>query len=247
MILNPRHSQKGVWGENCQWQFGNESSDENWIFSREVRGSRNVTKSPLALQLKYRPIVVGILIDMIFIMKYIALLRGVNVGGNTKIKMAELKTALENTEFSNISTYIQSGNILFTSENTDIPQIEKIIHDVILKVFNLDIAVVVKSSLEWQQVINNAPNWWGESTEFKHNLIVLLHPEDTQTTMNAIGALKPDIEFAEAGEGVIYQSISIQYFGRTTSGKLASNPVYKQLTIRNYNTANKLLHLLNTI
>ncbi len=52
--LENRKRQKGVWGENCRWQFGNEPSDENWFFNREVRGSRNVTESPLALKFRYK-------------------------------------------------------------------------------------------------------------------------------------------------------------------------------------------------
>jgi uncharacterized protein (DUF1697 family) len=111
----------------------------------------------------------------------------------------------------------------------------------------LNVAVVVKTKQEWQDIIENAPAWWGHSTEFKHNLLVLLHSYSADEIMQAIGTLKPDIEMAEAGNGVIYQSISINNFGRTNSGKIASNPIYKHMTIRNFNTSIKLQKLLNEV
>ena len=52
-------------------------------------------------------------------MKYVALLRGINVGGNNKVSMTELKTCLEEAGFENVSTYINSGNVLFESEAND--------------------------------------------------------------------------------------------------------------------------------
>lgn len=64
-------------------------------------------------------------------------------------------------------------------------------------------------------------------------------------TIRAIGELKPDIEAAEPGNCVIYQSMSFKFFGRTTTGKLSSSSIYKKMTVRNYNTATKLLTLLD--
>jgi uncharacterized protein (DUF1697 family) len=178
---------------------------------------------------------------------YIALLRGINVGGNAIMKMADLKIALEKTTLTNVTTYIQSGNILFSAEHTSKNELESLIHDEILHTFDLNVAVVVKTKQEWQDIIENAPAWWGHSTEFKHNLLVLLHSYSADEIMQAIGTLKPDIEMAEAGNGVIYQSISINNFGRTNSGKIASNPIYKHMTIRNFNTSIKLQKLLNEV
>lgn len=60
-----------------------------------------------------------------------------------------------------------------------------------------------------------------------------------------VGELKPDIETIEPGNGVLYQSMSLKMFGRTTTGKLVSNPIYKKITVRNYNTVTKLFSLLN--
>jgi uncharacterized protein (DUF1697 family) len=109
------------------------------------------------------------------------------------------------------------------------------------------VEVVVFSQSEWRQIIAAAPSSWGADKTWKHNLLVLLPPYNMAEAVTAVGALKPDIEAMRAGDGVLYQSMSQALFGRTTTGKLASNPLYKRLTIRNYNTATKLLALLDSI
>lgn len=176
---------------------------------------------------------------------YLALLRGVNVGGNGLISMPSLRQTLTNSGLDNVRTYIQSGNILFTSAIADRNKLSKIIHDCIAANFNLDVALVLFTKDEWQIVIDEAPSWWGTDPEWKHNLIALLPPTSVTETIEAIGVLKPDIEAVQAGNGVVYQSMSFKLFGHTTTGKLAANPIYKKMTIRNYNTATKLLALLN--
>jgi uncharacterized protein (DUF1697 family) len=175
---------------------------------------------------------------------YVAFLRGINVGGNNIIRMAELRDALAAAGIDNVRTYIQSGNVLCTAPkgegHTLATQIEAIIADQ----FTLKVEVAVFSKPEWKKVIAEAPKTWGVDTTWKHNILIMIGSHDMQAVIAAIGELKPDIERADAGEGVIYQSLSLAQFGRTTGGKLASNPVYKRMTIRNYNTATKLLALL---
>lgn len=175
--------------------------------------------------------------------QYLALLRGINVGGNSLIKMADLKQALEADGFDQVSTYIQSGNVFFESSSTDTSKLARLVSQSIERHFKLDVSVAVFSKAQWTTITNNAPKWWGQDKDWKHNLLVLLGKYDMDQVVDAIGVLKPDIEAMEAGDGVLYQSMSLKLFGRTTTGKLASSPVYKQMTVRNYNTATKLLSL----
>lgn len=177
--------------------------------------------------------------------KFLALLRGINVGGNTKIKMSELSLVLKESGLKNIETYIQSGNVIFTSAIFDTEKLAAIIHDAIQNKLGFNIGVVVLTKIEWSKIIKNAPAWWGSDPNWKHNLLVLLKPYDMQKTIESIGKLKPEIENIEPGEGVLYQSMSIKLFGRTTTGKLASSPIYKKMTIRNFNTAHKLLDIID--
>lgn len=178
---------------------------------------------------------------------YLALLRGVNVGGNGLLSMSLLRQALTEAGLGNVRTYIQSGNIVFSSIYTDRKKLADIIHDCIFSTFKLDVAVVIFTKTEWQSIIDRAPSWWGANPEWKHNLLALLPPATATEAITAIGTLKPDIEAIHNGAGVVYQSVSFELFGRTTTGKLAANPIYKKMTVRNYNTATKLLKLLNEI
>jgi hypothetical protein len=72
----------------------------------------------------------------------------------------------------------------------------------------------------------------------------MIKPFTMEEVMSAFDGLKEDIESVQAGKGVVYQSVCFAKFGRTKSGKLAAHPVYKKMTVRNYNTATKLLVVL---
>lgn len=174
----------------------------------------------------------------------LALLRGVNVGGNALIKMADLRTALEADGFKDVRTYIASGNVIFRAGRPDAAaRVARVIKDN----FKLDVEVVVFTAKQWRAVVDNAPSWWGDDEKFRHYLLILLDRRESKKVIDAIGELKPDIELIETGPGVLYQSVEIASIGKATSGsKLASNAAYKRMTIRNYNTAVKLAKLLSS-
>ena len=174
-------------------------------------------------------------------MRYLALLRGINVGGNTLIRMPQLKECFENLGFEDVSTYIQSGNVIFSSDETDKMKLSKKIETAITESFTHNVRVVIFSHDEWKAVVENAPQQWGQDESYKYNLLVLLPPMTATKALEENGEIKPAIEFAEAGEGVIYQGMSWKDYGKTTYGRIAGKPIYKQMTIRNYNTATKLL------
>ena len=180
-------------------------------------------------------------------MKYVALLRGINVGGNTKIKMSELVECLEKSGLLDVKTYIQSGNVIFSSDEKNTEVLAANIENVITKTFGLTVPTVVLSQSQLQAVIDNVPEGWLENPEWKYNYLFLKPPFKMKEVLTDIGELKPDIEAMTTGKDVIYQSMSIKLFGRTTTGKLASRPVYKIITIRNHNTVSKLLHMMNEV
>lgn len=180
-----------------------------------------------------------------FMETYLALLRGVNVGGNSLIKMANLRDTLTKEGFSDVRTYIQSGNVIFKSGTTNTAELAEQIKSYINKDFGMSVDVVVFSKTEWQLIISSAPKWWGDDKTWKHNLLILIRSSDMSEAIEALGNLKPEIESVEPGKGVLYQSMSFEKFGRTSSSKLVLLPVYKKMTIRNFNTATKLLALFD--
>lgn len=176
-------------------------------------------------------------------MTYLALLRGINVGGNNKIPMATLRVCLEKVGLKNVRTYIQSGNIFFESNESDNVKLEQFVSKAIEDTFEMVISVVVFKQKEWESIIGTAPHWWGKDSLWKHNILVMVRPYSMSDVVEAYGKLKPEIERMKPGNGVLYQSIMFVRFGQTTGGKLASNPIYKQMTVRNFNTATKLAQM----
>lgn len=88
--------------------------------------------------------------------KYVALLRGINVGGKNKIKMAELRAAMERLGLSEVQTYIQSGNILFESDD-DEQTLRIMIEQMIEQKFGLSIPTILRTSDELQEIVRNCP------------------------------------------------------------------------------------------
>jgi uncharacterized protein (DUF1697 family) len=177
-------------------------------------------------------------------MKYLALLRGVNVGGKSAVKMADLKSHLEAAEFYDVKTYINSGNVIFNSAEKNTANLATDISRIIKTEFGLNVSVVVIDHVSYKRMIENIPKEWGKNPEWKCNLLFLIPPYDLNEIIADIGELKPNIEAMTIGEGVIYQSMSIKLFGRTTAGKLAGKAAYQRITIRNPNTGRKLLELM---
>jgi len=180
-------------------------------------------------------------------MKYLALLRGINVGGKNIIKMVELRKCLEKRGLKDVTTYIQSGNIIFSSDETDKSSLERKIESAILEEFGLTVPTVVLSHNELKTIVDELPPKWATKIEqgWRYYYYFLKSPYDIDEILLSIGELKPDIETLDVGKGVLYQSSDMAKYGRTTTSKIVSKPVYKIATIRNHNTVMKLLGLMN--
>jgi uncharacterized protein (DUF1697 family) len=169
------------------------------------------------------------------------LLRGVNVGGKSLIKMADLRTALEEAGFTDVKTYIQSGNVFVTSPERSKVNVAESVSAVIKKRFGHTVDVVAFTKSDWQKVIDGAPKWWGTGDGWKHDLFVLIPPFKIKEILADLGDTDVEIERLEAGTGVIYASIFIAKFSRSATSKMIGKQVYKRTTVRNYNTSNTLL------
>lgn len=176
---------------------------------------------------------------------YLALLRGVNVGGNAKVPMAELKACFEQLGFKHARTFINSGNIIFQSDLGNEEKIVSKIEPALEAHFDLKISVLVINHAHYGRIVNEAPKDWGSREDFKYNALFLLPPYKEQEALESMGTLRSDVETVVIGEGVLYQSVSKTLFGRATTSKLAGMPIYKRMTVRNYNTTTKLWKLMN--
>lgn len=174
---------------------------------------------------------------------YIALLRAINVGGKNKISMPALRAAFEAAGFTNVSTYINSGNVIFSAEETATSTLAQTCEAIIAETFSLSIAVTVISAPSLAMVIQNAPPWWGKDEESRHDAAFVLPPFTTEEILAAIGTIKPEYEQLGAYGSVIFWSAPKATFAKTQISKLPSTSAYRRVTIRNANTTKKLAEL----
>ena len=179
--------------------------------------------------------------------KYILLLRGINVGGNNIVSMKELKELLEQNGFLNVITYINSGNIIFSSEISDIELLKRKCEVLIMEKFKLGIAVMVISALEVFEALNNAPDWWDADSESKHNAIFVIPPSTVEEVFENVGESKPEFEKVGSFGRVIFWSAPRKTFSMTRWSKVVGSSVYDRITIRNANTVKKLIALCHPI
>jgi uncharacterized protein (DUF1697 family) len=176
--------------------------------------------------------------------KYIAFLRGINVGGKNKVSMPELKTLFEQNGFVDVMTYINSGNVIFASEKTNTEKIKKECELFIAGKFHFKIPVTIISAADLSEALDNAPSWWNTDENSKHNAIFVIPPVTVNEVFEQVGTIKPEYEKVDYYERVIFWSAPIETFSKTRWSKVVGTSIYDSITIRNANTVNKLIQLI---
>lgn len=179
--------------------------------------------------------------------KYIAFLRGINVGGKNKVSMSELKELFEQNGFQDVVTYINSGNIIFSSNNSDDKKLKKECELLISNKFQLNIPILVISFKDLLTALNNAPSWWDQDKDSRHNAIFILPSITVDEVFREVGAIKPEYEKVDYYDRVVFWSAPIKTLSRTRWSKVVGSPVYNSITIRNANTVKKILQLAKSM
>ncbi|WNC14786.1 DUF1697 domain-containing protein [Brevibacillus brevis] len=174
---------------------------------------------------------------------YIALLRGINVGGKNKIKMAELRSALENIGLFRVKTYIQSGNVLFVSED-DEDTLRKRMEEEIASSFGITLTVVLRTAEELQRIVENCP-FSDELIEeaaasaVGESLYVALLPEAPPPSgVDKLAAAENGNDLYEIAGRDVYLLFRQSVRDAKLSANLAKLGV--PATVRNWNTMSKL-------
>ncbi|NLI93954.1 MAG: DUF1697 domain-containing protein [Peptococcaceae bacterium] len=176
-------------------------------------------------------------------MKYIALLRGINVGGKNKVPMSDLKTCFENAGFLNVMTYINSGNVFFDCEEQNTSELVKKCEEIIEKKFGLPISVALLDVDTLKEALEHVPEWWGDDPDSKHNAIFVIQPATAEEVITEAGKIKPEYEQLYPYKEIIFWSAPLKTFSRTRWSKVVDTKAYQYITIRNANTTKKLLEL----
>jgi uncharacterized protein (DUF1697 family) len=170
-------------------------------------------------------------------MKYVALVRGINVGGNSIIPMAKLKAAFEGCGVKNVSTFIASGNVLF-----DAPQAPKL-EARLSKALGAPIRLTLRTHREMEAIVANAPKGFGSKPDvFRYDVWFVIPPMTAEKIVAAL-KLKEGVDAVFAGDGVVYTTRLIAKASQSRLARVVGTPVYTSLTIRNWNTTRKLAEL----
>ena len=173
-------------------------------------------------------------------MQNIALIRGINVGGNSRVSMSELKEHFKAHGFTNVSTYINSGNVLFESDEKDLVKLVETCETIVKDNFAVTTGIAVLPVAELHDALDHAPSWWNTDPASKHNAIFVIAPAKAEAVMMAVGEAKPEYEKVAHYKNVIFWSAPLQSFSHSRWQKIVGSAAYKDVTIRNANTAIKL-------
>lgn len=179
---------------------------------------------------------------------YVILVRGINVGGKSRVSMSELKIHLEELEFSLVQTYINSGNVLVSS-NKNAQEVQEIVENVLAKEFKLDNKlnkVLVLTQKQLESVVKEKPKGFGEEPE-KYHSDVLFVMDTTVKEVMPIFSPKEGVDTIWPGDEVIYSQRLSAKQTQSRLNKIMLSPLYKSLTIRNWNTTVTLTKLLDTV
>lgn len=179
-------------------------------------------------------------------MIYVALLRGINVGGNNKVDMKELKKVFEEAGMSSVKTYINSRNIIFADRLHKKEELPGILEAAILAHFDLSIKVLVYSFGDFQRIAASIPENWTNDKDMKSDVWFLWPEADNAVVLEEL-AIKPEIDRVTYVPGAVLWSVDKAYVTKSGMQKVIGTKLYKLVTIRNVNTVRKLSGLMEGV
>ena len=178
--------------------------------------------------------------------RYVALLRGINVGGNNLIKMTALKACFEAQGFEEVSTFIASGNVLFTAGAAPVAPLRRRLEATLSKTFGYQATLVLRSQKQMREVVARAPRGFGtQPAKYRYTVVFLKEPLTAAAAIREV-ATKPGVDEVYAGRGVLYFSRLDSKATQSRLNKIVASPIYPRLTIRNWSTTTQIARLLET-
>ncbi|MDP9119678.1 MAG: DUF1697 domain-containing protein [Actinomycetota bacterium] len=178
--------------------------------------------------------------------RYVALLRGINVGGKNPILMAGLKACFEEDGFRDVRTYIQSGNVVFSSSVSNQTELTERVERMLRTTFaHYDASVVLRSRAQMRAIVDRAPQGFGtEPSKYRYDVIFLKPPLTAKEAMQSV-SMKESVDRGWAANGVVYFSRLTSRATQSRLSRIVSLPIYQQMTLRNWNTTTKLTELMD--
>jgi uncharacterized protein (DUF1697 family) len=173
-------------------------------------------------------------------MTYVALLRGVNVGGINKVDMKQLTAVFEAAGMTSVETYINSGNVVFSTGIEDRGRLTRLLENGIREHFGLDVPVLLRDIDEMRSVVNAIPAHWANDESTKCDVFFLWGDLEGPAILEQL-EFDPEIEVVWYAPGAVIRRIDRANAARSRLTRIVGTPLYRQMTIRNCNTARKLL------
>jgi uncharacterized protein (DUF1697 family) len=175
--------------------------------------------------------------------RYVALLRGINVGGRNLISMADLRAAFAH-RYDAVETYLPSGNVLF---ETDAPArtLEGEIEALLAEVLGRELVVVVRSQRRLRAVVAGAPPGFGATPGTHHSDVVFLKAPLTAARAMGVVETRQGVDQAWPGAGVVYFARLSARRAQSRMSRIVGTPEYQRMTILSWTTTVRLLELLD--
>jgi uncharacterized protein (DUF1697 family) len=177
-------------------------------------------------------------------MVYVALLRGVNVGGTGKIDTRELKTLFEAAGLSRVRTYINSGNVIFDSEHSDTRRLAESLEAAIELRFGFAVRVLVRERGQIRSMVAALPATWANNETMKCDVFFLWPEADSPSVLDQLD-FDPAIDDVRYTPGAVLRCVQRQDAPKSRLTRIVGTPLHQQMTIRNCNTARRLLALMD--
>ena len=175
-------------------------------------------------------------------MTYVALLRGINVGGQRKVEMGRLKEAFERTGAESVRTYINSGNVIF-SDDRAIPELVPLLERAIEEEFGFQVKVLLRSHETIASVVEAIPDTWVNDKTERTDVWFLWEGFDSPDVIDGL-TIKDGIDEVFYVDGAVVWRADGAQLTRSGRGKVIGSELYKHLTARNVNTLRKIHELM---
>lgn len=176
-------------------------------------------------------------------MVYVALLRGINVGGKNKVDMKILKQTFEKAGMIDVVTYINTGNIIFSNHSLSKEELSDTLAEAIYTDFGLQIKVLVRHIDEVRRIMEAVPAAWKNDKTMKSDVMFLWEEVDDASILENL-VIKPDIDTVTYVPGAVLWSVDKQHVTKSGMARIVGTKAYKQMTVRNVNTARKIYELM---
>ena len=180
--------------------------------------------------------------------KYISMLRGINVSGQKIVTMQELKTLYESLDLKNIKTYIQSGNVIFESPDTDVSELINKLETAIKQTFGFSVIVIIRTENEFQHIIEKNPFYGKRKEDIKKLHVTFLSDTPSKSSINSmIKKVEQGVDEWFITEKEIYLYCPNGYGRTKLTNNYFENKLNVSATTRNWKTVNKLYDFVQEV